>query len=159
MNNSTTEYSLIKTQKRNTIKWRPSAWIRRTLLITIVLAQTLIGGYYMIAILPYHGGNLIEQGLIVLFTLLFTWISVGFWVGCFGFAIRRLGGDPLSLVQRHPLETLKNVPLARTAVVMPIYHEPINRSLGGLRAIYRSLEENCQLAHFDFFILSDSWDP
>lgn len=159
MNNSTTEYSLVKAQNHNTMKWRPSAWIRRTLLITIVLAQTLIGGYYMIAILPYHGGNFIEQGLIVLFTLLFTWISVGFWVGCFGFAIRRLGGDPLSLVQRHPLETLENVPLARTAVVMPIYHEPINRSLGGLRAIYRSLEESGQLAHFDFFILSDSRDP
>jgi membrane glycosyltransferase len=162
MNTFATERSPIEAKmlNRKVVKWRRAAWIRRTLLTTIVLAQTLVGGYYMTAILPYHGGNFVERSLIVLFALLFTWISVGFWIGCFGFIIRRFGGDRFSLVRRHPLKTFENMPLTRrTAVVMPIYHEPINRSLGGLRAVYRSLEDSGQLEHFDFFILSDSRDP
>src|SRR5690606_35004565 len=50
-------------------------------------------------------------------------------------------------------------PLGRTAILMPVYHEPIERSLGGLSAVYRSLERTGQLEHFDFYILSDSRDP
>jgi len=138
--------------------WRLAAWIRRTLLLVLVLAQSLAGTYFMIAVLPYHGGNAVEKGLGALFCILFAWISVGFWTGVFGFVLRRFGGDRLSLLRRHR-HHLHETPLARTAVVMPIYHEPIERSLGGLKAIYRSLEETGRLAHFDFFILSDSRDP
>ena len=141
------------------VKWRRAAWIRRTLLTIVVLLQTLVGSYYMSSVLPYHGGNLVEQGLILLFAILFTWISVGFWIGVFGFVVRRFGGDRISLVRRHPDSRLSQVPLARTAVVMPVYHEEVNRSLGGLRAVYRSLQRTGQLEHFDFFILSDSRDP
>ncbi|MGR6034485.1 MAG: glucans biosynthesis glucosyltransferase MdoH [Candidatus Nitrosoglobus sp.] len=161
MNSFATECSPLTTKiiNRKAVKWHRAAWIRRTLLIVIVLAQTLVGSYYMTAILPYHGGNLVEQGLIVLFTLLFTWISVGFWIGCFGFIIRRFGGDRLSLARRYPSQALENVSMARTAVVMPIYHEPINRTLGGLRTIYLSLKDSGQLPYFDFFILSDSRNP
>ncbi len=141
------------------VKWRRAAWIRRSLLTIVVLLQTVVGSYYMSSVLPYHGGNLVEQGLILLFAILFTWISVGFWIGVFGFVVRRFGGDRFSLVRRHPDSRLSQVPLARTAVVMPIYHEEVNRSLGGLRAVYRSLQRTGHLEHFDFFILSDSRDP
>lgn len=141
------------------VRWRGVAYFRRTCLTLFVLTQSLIATYYMISVLPYHGGNLVELGIIVLFAVLFTWISVGFWVGIFGFVIRCVGGDRLSLLKRHAPETLAGMPLARTAVVMPIYHEPINRTLGGLRAVYRSLEQTGQIEHFDFFILSDSRSP
>ncbi|NVK42961.1 MAG: glucans biosynthesis glucosyltransferase MdoH [Oceanospirillaceae bacterium] len=140
-------------------RWRLRAWLRRTLLTLIVITQALVGAYYMASVLPYHGGNLLEQSLIALFTVLFTWISVGFWIGLYGFWLRRVGGDPKSLVRRYPDAQLADTPLARTAVVMPIYNEPVNRTLGGLRAIYRSLERSGQLQHFDFYILSDSRDP
>ena len=140
-------------------RWRRAALVRRTLLASLVLAQTLLGSYFLTWVLPYHGGNPVELGLILLFALLFAWISVGFWVGVFGFVVRRLGGDRHSLLRRHGPEVLASQPLARTAVVMPIYHEPVERSLNGLRATYRSLEETGQLEHFDFFILSDSRDP
>ncbi|MCW9058308.1 MAG: glucans biosynthesis glucosyltransferase MdoH [Gammaproteobacteria bacterium] len=140
-------------------RWRRAAMVRRTLLTSLVLVQTLAGSFFLAWVLPYHGGNLVEQGLILLFALLFAWISVGFWVGLFGFVIRRMGGDRHSLLHRHGPETLARQPLARTAVVMPIYHEPVERSLNGLRATYRSLRDTGQLEHFDFFILSDSRDP
>jgi len=139
--------------------WRVHAQLRRLCLALLVVGQTGLGVYVMVSVLPYHGGKLVEQGLIVLFTILFAWISVGFWIGLFGFVIRRLGGDSLSLMSRYPESALAGGVLGRTAVVMPIYHEPVSRTLGGLRAIYQTVEKTGQLEHFDFFILSDSRDP
>lgn len=138
--------------------WQRAAYLRRTLLITLVVGQTLVGTYYMVAVLPYHGGTGVEKGIATLFAVLFAWISIGFWTAVFGFVARRLGGDRFSLLRRHSDAELAATPLARTAVVMPVYHEPVERSLQGLRAVYRSLERSGQLEHFDFFILSDSRD-
>ena len=139
--------------------WRRTAWIRRALLTTLVLNQTLIASSYMVAVLPYHGGDVVEWGIIILFFVLFAWISVGFWIGMFGFVLRCFGGDRYSLLGRHTPEELDDQPLPRTAVVMPIYHEPIHRTFGGIRAVYRSLEQTGRIEHFDFFILSDSRNP
>lgn len=140
-------------------RWRRAALLRRILMILLVVAQTLIGTYYMLAVLPYHGGTSIEKALAVLFALLFAWISAGFWIAVFGFVVRRLGGDRLSPLRRHGSVELAAAPLGRTAIVMPIRHEPIEHSLRGLRAVYRSLERTGRLDAFDFFILSDSRDP
>src|SRR5690554_2547423 len=97
--------------------------------------------------------------MLVLFALLFCWISFGFWIAVAGFVLRRVGGDPQSLLRRQDAAELAATPLGRTAILMPIYHEPIERSLGGLSAVYQSLERTGQLEHFDFYILSDSRDP
>ncbi|MEJ2643931.1 MAG: glucans biosynthesis glucosyltransferase MdoH [Gammaproteobacteria bacterium] len=141
------------------VPWRRAAYMRRTVLTLLVLAQTLTATYYMVAVLPYHGGTGVEKGITALFALLFGWVSVGFWTAGFGFIVQRLGGDRFSLLRRHSPAELERTPLARTAVVMPIYHEPVDRCLQGLRAVYRSLERTGKLEHFDFFILSDSRDP
>lgn len=139
--------------------WRGIAVLRRLLLTLLVAGQTLTGTYFLAAVLPYHGGNALEISILAVFGLLFMWISVGFWLGAYGFVIRRFGGDRLSLCRRYRDEALANVPLARTAIVMPVCHESIARSFGGLRAVYRSLQRSGHLDHFDFFILSDSRDP
>ena len=139
--------------------WRPVAMLRRGLLTLLVVMQTLAATYFMISVLPYHGGNGVEQSLAVLFAILFAWISVGFWIAVFGFVVRRCGGDVHSLARRHSAERLAETPLARTAVLIPIYHEPIGRTFRGIRAIFRSLQATGQLEHFDFHILSDSRDP
>ena len=141
------------------VRWRGIAYLRRFLLTIIVCAQTLLATETMRRVLPYQGGSGVEIAIIVLFAILFLWISVGFWIGVSGFLLRRFGGDRRSLLARHSPAELDATPLARTAIVMPIYHEPIDRTLGGLRAIYRSLEATGKLAHFDFFILSDSRAP
>ena len=139
--------------------WQLRARIRRILLTLLVIGQCAIATNAMIRILPYHGGDPLEISLAVVFALLFFGISVGSWFGIYGFIVRLSGGDPMSLMRRHPPHTLKNVPLARTAIIMPIYHEPIERTFGGLRAVYRSLEAVGCIEHFDFFLLSDSRDP
>jgi membrane glycosyltransferase len=139
--------------------WRRAARVRRALLTAVVLAQTLAGSYFLTRVLPYHGGNAVELGLLALFVLLFAWISVGFWIGVTGFLLRCTRGDRHSLLRRHRKAELAAVPLARTAVVMPIYHEPVERTFDGLRATVRSLQCTGQMEHFDVFILSDSRDP
>ncbi|KAB2890828.1 MAG: glucans biosynthesis glucosyltransferase MdoH [Desulfobulbaceae bacterium] len=139
--------------------WRRAALLRRSLLATIVIGQCGIAAWGVVRVLPYHGADPIEISLAAVFSLLFFGISVGSWFGIFGFLIRLTGGDRLSPLRRHPAASLEAVPLARTAIVMPIYHEPIERTFAGLRAVYQSVEATGQLACFDFFILSDSRDP
>ncbi|CBL44861.1 Membrane glycosyltransferase [gamma proteobacterium HdN1] len=138
--------------------WRMRAMIRRFLLTALVLSQATLGTHYALAVLPYHGGDALEIALAALFALLFTWISIGFWFAIYGFFLRRMGGDSLSLWKRHH-KNLHLAPMARTAIVMPIYHEPVERTLGGLRAVYLSLKEAGMIEHFDFFICSDSRNP
>ncbi|MEH6565217.1 MAG: glucans biosynthesis glucosyltransferase MdoH [Halopseudomonas sp.] len=140
-------------------RWRLAATLRRALLAAVVLLQTLVATYFMLSVLPYHGGNLVEAGMAAVFALLFAWITVGFWIGVTGFVLRRFGGDRLSLMRQQDEVSLQSTPLARTAVVMPIYHEPVGRSLQGLKSVILSLQGTGKLAYFDFFILSDSRDP
>lgn len=139
--------------------WRTRARLRRTVLTLLVCGQCGLATYGMVRVLPYHGGDPLEIGLAVVFALLFFGISVGSWFGIYGFFVRLRGGDPMSLSHRHPPESLADVPLDRTAIILPIYHEPIDRTFAGLRAVYRSVAATGLLAHFDFFILSDSRDP
>ena len=139
-------------------RWRLAASIRRILLLVVVLAQTAIATWFMLSVLPYHGGNGLEVAMAAIFAVLFLWISLGFWIGVFGFWFRRIG-DRHALLSQQSTEALAATPLRRTAILLPIYHEPIDRTLGGLRAVYRSLERTGALEHFDFFILSDSRDP
>lgn len=139
--------------------WRLAAVLRRSLLLVLVLGQTAAASWIMVSVLPYRGGNGVEIAMLVLFALLFAWISFGFWIAVAGFVLRRRGGDRRSLLRQQSDAELSATPLARTAILMPIYHEPIERSLGGLSAVYRSLERTGQLEHFDFYILSDSRDP
>lgn len=139
--------------------WRRAAWIRRVLLAVLVIIQTAIATRYALWVLPYHGGDALEIAIAVLFAILFMWISIGFWMAIYGFFLRRRGGDAMSLLRRHPPGQLATAPLAKTAIILPIYHEPIERTLGGLRAVYLSLKATGKLDHFDFFILSDSRSP
>src|SRR3569833_1597612 len=80
--------------------WRDTAYFRRTLLLLLVLTQMVVGTYYMVAILPYHGETLLEQAQKASFAILFGWIATGFWTAVLGFVLRR-GGGRHSLLRRH----------------------------------------------------------
>ncbi len=139
--------------------WRMAAWRRRSFLTILVLIQSAIATHSVSWVLPYHGSDWLEIAITALFAILFMWISLGFWTGIYGFVIRRAGGDRLSLLRRHPESELTNVPLARTAIVLPIYHEPVERTFAGMRAMLLALRETGLIEYFDFFVLSDSRDP
>ena len=139
--------------------WHTSAAWRRPLICVLILMQVWVAVQAMVSILPYHGTTPVELALLIVFVFLFAGISTGFWMAVFGFIVRRLGGDPCSLMARFKPETLASVELAHTAILFPIYHEDVERTLAGLRSTYCDLERQGQLTWFEFFILSDSRDP
>ncbi|WP_152208147.1 glucans biosynthesis glucosyltransferase MdoH [Marinobacter changyiensis] len=141
------------------LKWHRVATVRRGLLSLFVFGQTLVACYFLLWVLPYHGDTWVEKALVAVFFLLYAWIAVGFWTAMYGFVLRLFGGDRYSLLKRHSADQLAATPLAKTAIVMPIYHESVQRTLRRLRAVYRDLERVGQLGHFEFYILSDSRDP
>src|SRR5690554_8121180 len=93
------------------------------------------------------------------FALLYLWIAFGFWIAVYGFLLRLTGGDRKSLLKRHPPAELEATELSKTAIVMPLYHEPVAWTLKGLKAIYLDLERSGRLDDCDFFILPDSQTP
>jgi membrane glycosyltransferase len=146
-------------RKRRRLPWTRVARRRRLLLSVLVLIPSVIASGFMTTVLPQQAGTWIEVAIVVFFGALFGWISIGFWTALLGFftligrrrrfAITTL--DPADLGEFHPE--------GRTAVVMPICDEPVDRVFAGLKAIYDSLARTGALPHFDFFILSDSGDP
>ncbi|MBC7183655.1 MAG: glucans biosynthesis glucosyltransferase MdoH, partial [Marinobacter sp.] len=120
-------------------RWRGVAFVRRSLLILFVLGQTAVACYYLLWVLPYHGGTWLELGMTALFAVLYIWIAVGFWTAVLGFLLRLVGGDRHALLRRHSDQALAATPLAKTAILLPIYHEPVHWTLSGLKAVYRDI--------------------
>lgn len=139
--------------------WRPVAFRRRLLLVALVAAQTLAGLWLFAQSLPDQAGSWPTVAALLVFGVLFAWIGVGFWTAVFGFVVLRFGGDPWNLDRQFPSPQAETTDLAPTAVVMPIYHEPVQRTLAGMRAIYRDLEQTGRAKAVDFYVLSDSRDP
>ncbi|WP_048810251.1 glucans biosynthesis glucosyltransferase MdoH [Candidatus Methylacidiphilum infernorum] len=138
--------------------WESTALRRRFLLFLLVVVPTVIASEFMAEILPYKGSQLLEQAIIVVFGILFGWISVGLWTAIAGFMV---------LIRTRPSfsETLLDTKVCpfsagmKVAVVMPVYCEEPRRFCSGIEAMYRSIEERGKIEFFDFFILSDSDNP
>ncbi len=138
--------------------WHRVGSLRRMVLLLLVLLQTGLATHFMMAVLPYHGTQPVEIGLLVLFTLLSGWVSAGFWTAIMGFLTLQVGGDQYAISS----SAAGDAPIpreARTAIVMPICNEHVARVFAGLRATYESLAKTGNLAHFDFYVLSDSSNP
>jgi membrane glycosyltransferase len=87
----------------------------------------------MFDILRANGMGPLEVSGLVLFVVLFIWISGAFWTAVAGFVVRLIGHDPAALhPDADPLRPLQG----RTAVVMPIYNEDTARVFAGLDAIW-----------------------
>lgn len=127
----------------------------------LTLAQTVVATWYMKTILPYQGWALInpmdmvgqdvwvsfmqllpymlQTGILILFAVLFCWVSAGFWTALMGFLQLLIGRDKYSIsastVGDEPLN-----PEHRTALIMPICNEDVNRVFAGLRATWESVK-------------------
>jgi membrane glycosyltransferase len=138
-------------------RWRHHASRRRLALVALIAAQTVVATAYMARILPYHGRQPLEVAVIVLFVILFAWISAGFWTALAGFWLLASGRDRYAISRRQSGRSPADIPAdARTAVVMPICSEDVQRVFAGLRATYESLAQTSGLERFDFYVLSDT---
>lgn len=130
---------LTKEEQASEQKWRTVGTIRRYILLILTLAQTVVATWYMKTILPYQGWALInpmdmvgqdiwvsfmqllpymlQTGILILFAVLFCWVSAGFWTALMGFLQLLIGRDKYSIsastVGDEPLN-----PEHRTALIM-----------------------------------------
>jgi membrane glycosyltransferase len=158
-------------------RWRTVGSIRRYILLILMLGQTIVAGFYMKGILPYQGWSLVsfdeishqtlwqtavqvmpyalQTSILLLFGILFCWVSAGFWTALMGFLELLTGRDKYRIsgasAGNEPIEAG-----ARTALVMPICNEDVPRVFAGLRATFESVAATGDLDRFDFFVLSDT---
>ena len=135
--------------------WQGLGSVRRLTLLTLMLVQTGFATYYMRTVLPYQGKAWLEMLLLAMFAVLFCWVSAGFWTAMTGFLVLLRGNDRFAISA--DMDPSSPLPAdGRTAIIMPICNEEVARVMAGLRATYESIGRSDLLAHFDFFILSDS---
>ncbi|WP_136478527.1 glucans biosynthesis glucosyltransferase MdoH [Pseudomonas sp. DG56-2] len=160
-------------------RWRWVGSLRRYILLALMLGQTIVAGWYMKGILPYQGWSFVDldeitrqpllqtatqvwpyalqTSILILFGILFCWVSAGFWTALMGFLELLTGRDKYrisgSSAGNEPIEAG-----ARTAIVMPICNEDVPRVFAGLRATFESVAATGDLDRFDFFVLSDTND-
>ncbi len=101
------------------------------------------------------GFNTLYVTILVIFFILTWQITLGITHSIFGFFSHPRRGK-----FDHITETInysnEKIPLASTAILIPIYNEDTQRVYEGIRAIFLSLKKYGTIEHFDFFILSDS---
>lgn len=140
--------------------WRSKMRSRRSFLALLVCSQTALATWQLARTFPYPQLSWLEIAILATFSILFAWISFSFWAGVAGFlhllrhkTIRSVAGQNYSLAQ------LGRMPRSRTAVLVPICNEDVERVFAGVEATYRSLAATGKLDRFDFYFLSDSNDP
>ncbi len=134
--------------------------VRRLVLLVLVLIGAFIGTQAMAEVLPERGAALAGRGLLVLFGILFAWISAGFWTGLMGAGVLLFGRGKSPLMRGLASEPVRPLdPAARTAIVMPICNEHVPTVFGGLAATIDSLIATGESENFDVYVLSDTSDP
>jgi membrane glycosyltransferase len=128
---------------------------RRWAVALVTLSISLLGFWLMLDVTGSGGWTPLKMAEMGLFALLFTSLSFGFAQAFLGFLVLAEGREPLKITNTLDI----SIPLAATAVVMPVYNEDTQTVFGNIRAVYDSLRERGELAPYDFYILSDSTDP
>ncbi|HEX4376703.1 MAG TPA: glucans biosynthesis glucosyltransferase MdoH [Steroidobacteraceae bacterium] len=136
---------------------RQAAW-RRMWFFTLTFASALVGCFLMFDIFHANGVSALQVLLLLMFFVLFTWISGAFWTSIAGFFVRLKGRDPAVL---QPEQVASHVLRGRTAIVIPVYNEGAERVFAGVEAIWDSVQQQpaAQAQTFDFFVLSDTRRP
>jgi len=135
--------------------------LRRSIFFTLVLLTTLGATSLLHIVFQKNGITPLELTLLLLYTILFTWISFSFWTAVLGFFTCLTGCDRFSIsATAKPFEHDSNQEgLKKTALIMPIYNEEAKRVFAGLKTMAQSLAKTGQINSFDIFILSDTRDP
>ena len=144
---------------RHHSRWRAVAWRRRIGLSVMVLAQTAVAAWFLERTFPYPTLTGLEVATLAVFSLLWAWISLGFWTAVAGFIVRWKHATP-AWIAEGSVEAQSDRPLrSRTAILVPVYNEEVRRVFAGVEATYRSLAATGHLDAFDFYVLSDTRDP
>jgi membrane glycosyltransferase len=132
--------------------------VRRSVFLGLSILLTALG--FVLMLNSYSGQKMFWEDYvcIAVFPLLFSQIAVGFILALFGFFDQLRGGDPHHIMRGPWRKNEDSIPLAATAIVVPVFNEEVGRVSNGVANMWRSLEKTGQLEHFDFYICSDSND-
>ena len=139
---------------RDRLRW-PSIW-RRVLFFGLTFLTSLSASALMADILRTNGFTPWEKSSLIVFFVLFTWITGAFWTAVAGFIVQLVGRDSAVI---HSSEAEGRSLRGRTAVIMPIYNEDTTRVFAGLDVVWSSLKARAEQAAFDLFVLSDTRKP
>ena len=140
--------------------WRHAARRRRIGLALLVVVQTAVAAWLLGRTFPYPSLTGLEIATLGVFTLLWSYISLGFWTAVTGFVVRWRNATRIWRADGRIDEDDRAAPLrSRTAVLVPIHNEDVRRVFAGVEATYRSLAATGHLDAFDVYILSDTRDP
>jgi len=128
---------------------------RRLVLTLLILIPSALASAYVGSVLPEKGSTPLELAIIIVYSILFAWISVGFWTAIMGWftIMRRYDRFAASRALSEPLDPGEP---ARTAVLFPICNEDTPRVMAGVKTTYLSLHDTPGADQFDIHILSDS---
>src|SRR5579872_2879272 len=98
--------------------------VQRWLLLGLVLSSTAVAVTRLLAIFRDVGPSLLQASLLVVFAVLFAWITTSFWIGCLGAHTlwRRQTRLPLLVPPVSP-NGPERTTVARTVLVMPVHNE------------------------------------
>jgi membrane glycosyltransferase len=115
-------------------RWlRHQAIWRRLLFFVLTFGSALVGSFLMFEIFHANGVSALQVVSLLMFFVLFTWISGAFWTSVAGFLVRLVGRDPAVLA---PDSVASHVLQGRTAIVIPVYNEGAERVFAGVEAIW-----------------------
>jgi membrane glycosyltransferase len=136
------------------LRW--AALWRRGVFFGLTFLTSLSASALMADILRANGFTNWEKASLIVFFILFTWITGAFWTAVAGFIIQLIGRDGAVI---HSSEAVGHVLKGRTAIIMPIYNEDTVRVFAGLDVVWSSLQRQPEQAAFDLFVLSDTRRP
>jgi membrane glycosyltransferase len=130
--------------------------MRRVLVLGAALAMTAFAADQMYDVLAVSTLTALEASVLVLFTILFAWISVSFVTSLIGFVITLVRSGSFLDVDAGAASLRLS---ARHALLVPTYNESPHRVFARLRAIGESVAQTGLLERFDFYVLSDTTRP
>ncbi len=132
---------------------------RRVWFFSVVVALIGTGTWLFSRVLATNGLSIGEIGLLVVFSVTFSVIALSFTVATVGFVLLLLRRDPITMGRLdESLAAAAPALRTRTALLIPIYNEDVDRVMACALATYRSLSETGRSAQFDLFLLSDTRD-
>ena len=131
-------------------------WLRRALVLGSTILLTGVAAYQMYLVVTVNGPTFLQVIILILYIALFAWIAFSFLTMVIGFFLCVSGGSAALAIDHDG--SLPKV-TTRCALLVPTYNETPHRVFARVQAIIELVEFTGQLAHFDFYILSDTTNP
>ena len=97
--------------------------LRRVAFFALVALTTLIALGLLVSVFHTGGLSPMELLLLLLYTILFSWICISFWTAFMGFFVILFGRDRWAISRQPAVPPDPTAPPPHTAILMPIYNE------------------------------------